>query len=108
MTKLHNLGVISEIPRGEGRNYRVGDRMVAVFHTRDGQLYATQANCPHRQGPLADGLTGGGTLVCPLHEWAFDLATGKALNGQCSLTVYPVARGPGDEVLLEVPSEYDN
>jgi nitrite reductase (NADH) small subunit len=107
MTKRYNLGSVSAIPHGEGRNYRVGDQLVAVFRSRDGNLFATQATCPHRNGPLADGLVGGHTLVCPLHEWTFDLATGKALTGTCDLAVYPVARGPSDELLLELPVEHD-
>jgi nitrite reductase (NADH) small subunit len=102
MTK-HKLGTISQIPQGEGRNFQVDDRQIAVFHARSGQLFATQASCPHRQGPLADGLVGGTTLVCPLHEWSFDLTTGKALNGACGIAVYPVTRD-GDELLLELPS----
>ena len=65
---------ISEIPPGEGRNFSAFGEEVAVFHTRAGQVYAVQASCPHRGGPLADGLVGGTTLICPLHSWKFDLA----------------------------------
>jgi nitrite reductase (NADH) small subunit len=45
---------------------------------------------PHCGGPLADGLVGGTTLVCPLHGWKFDLSTGVALMGECGLKTYPV------------------
>ncbi|HET6340038.1 MAG TPA: Rieske 2Fe-2S domain-containing protein [Polyangiales bacterium] len=107
MTKRYNLGLVEAIPFGEGRNYKVGDKLVAVFRSRDGALFATQATCPHRKGPLADGLVGGQTLVCPLHEWSFDLATGKTLNGTCDLAVYSVAKSPSDELLLEMPGEHD-
>jgi nitrite reductase (NADH) small subunit len=107
MAKRYNLGLVDAIPHGEGRNYRVGETLVAVFRSRDGGLFATQASCPHREGPLADGLVGGQTLVCPLHEWSFDLATGKALNGTCNLAVYSVATGPANELLLEMPGEHD-
>ena len=107
MAKRYNLGSVSQIPYGEGRNYKVGDKLIAVFRSRDGCLFATQASCPHKNGPLADGLVGGRTLVCPLHEWTFDLSTGKALTGSCDLAVYPVAQGPADELLVEVPGEHD-
>ena len=53
------IGTLAQIPPGEGRNIVVGDRTLAVFHLRDGAVYATQPNCPHAGGPLADGLTGG-------------------------------------------------
>ncbi len=61
-----------------------------MFHTRGGDVYAVQAECPHRGGPLADGLVGGTTLICPLHAWKFDLTTGQALFGDCGLKTYPV------------------
>jgi nitrite reductase (NADH) small subunit len=98
-----NLGPMAQIPPGEGRRFAVDGLEVAVFRTRDGALYATQARCPHRAGPLADGLLGASTLVCPLHERRFDLHTGQALQGDCALTVYPVSRGPADDLLIDVP-----
>jgi nitrite reductase (NADH) small subunit len=101
----HRLGSLTQIPQGEGRNFAVAGQEVAVFRARDGAVYATQARCPHRAGPLADGLVGGSTLVCPLHDWQFDLASGKALRGDCDLSVYRVALGPDQELLLELPGE---
>jgi nitrite reductase (NADH) small subunit len=84
------LGPVSAIPEGEGRTYQVDGRRLAVFRGRDGALFATQADCPHKNGPLADGLLGSGTLICPLHSLKFDLTTGKALNGDCHLQTYPL------------------
>ncbi len=55
------------------------------------------------QGPLADGLTGGTTVICPLHERAYDLRTGQGLNGECSsLRVYPVSLGQDGKIWLMV------
>ena len=101
----HSIGALSQIPVGEGRVFRVGDRHIAVFRSREGSVFATQSECPHRQGPLADGLLGGGTLVCPLHEWRFDLASGKSLNGTCDLQVFPVTRGEDGDLVVEMPAE---
>ena len=98
-----NLGPISQIPQGEGRNFRVGPLRIAVFHTRRGEVFASQADCPHRIGPLADGLLGGNALVCPFHGWKFDLTTGKTENGDCGLEVYPVMLNEAGEILLIVP-----
>ncbi|HEY2732626.1 MAG TPA: Rieske 2Fe-2S domain-containing protein [Polyangiales bacterium] len=105
MTKQVRLGLLSEIPEGEGRNFQVGERSIAVFHTRGGELFATQALCPHRQGPLADGLVGGSTLVCPLHDWSFDLTNGKTLNGTCDIAVYALARAADGSLLVELPDD---
>lgn len=80
---------LSAIPPGEGRNFEIAGKRVAIFHTRSGQVFATQAECPHKCGPLADGLVGGETLICPLHTWKFNLKTGEPILGACPITVYP-------------------
>jgi nitrite reductase (NADH) small subunit len=96
------LGAISEIPEGEGRNFQIGETQIAVFRSRTGAVYATQAECPHRRGPLADGLIGDQTLICPLHSLKFDLVTGQADNGQCSLRTYPARLSSGGQILIEL------
>ena len=98
-----NLGPLAQIPLGEGRNFNIGALHIAVFHARHGEIYATQAECPHRVGPLADGLLGGSTLVCPLHGWKFDLATGATTNGECGLKTYPVEVSAAGDILLTLP-----
>ena len=102
MAERYSLGPLHLLPPGEGRNFKVGDRKVAVFRTRDGGVFATQASCPHRAGPLADGLLGGHALVCPLHEWLFDLKTGSSLNGNCNIKTYSASVEPDGTVMVEV------
>ena len=97
MTKL---GPVSNVPPGEGRVYLVDGEKIAVFHTRGGEVYAVQAECPHRGGPLADGLLGGATLICPLHAWKFDLKTGEALFGDCGLKTFPVCVDASGQMIL--------
>jgi nitrite reductase (NADH) small subunit len=85
------LGALDQIPVGEGRVFRVAGRDVAVFRCRSGEVHATSAECPHRGGPLADGLVGNGSVICPLHGFAFDLRTGEAKGHTCErLTTYHV------------------
>jgi nitrite reductase (NADH) small subunit len=73
-----------------------------VFRTRQGRVFATQAECPHQKGPLADGLVGSQTLICPLHALKFDLATGRALDGSCHLAVYPVRVSASGQILVDM------
>ncbi|MBU2665205.1 Rieske (2Fe-2S) protein [Actinoplanes bogorensis] len=96
---MRPIGSIHEIPPGEGRTYAVDGRMIAVFRLRDGSVRATQAVCPHRGGPLADGQIDLRQVICPLHLNAWDLTTGCSLSGQPDLTVYPV-RIDDNEILL--------
>ena len=92
MTPRVLIGEVGQIPKGEGRVFAAAGRTVAVFHTHSGEVFATQAECPHLQGPLADGLTGGTTIVCPLHDRAYDLRTGNGLNGEpSSIKVFPAS-----------------
>lgn len=99
------LAALSSVPLGEGRNFAVFGEKIAVFHTRGGQVYATQAECPHRAGPLADGLVGGTTLICPLHSWKFDLATGRALMGECGLKTFPVRVDEAGQILISLENK---
>lgn len=100
MAGEHRLGSIDQIPPGEGRNFEVAGRPVAVFRTRDDNVFATQAYCPHKAGPLADGMVGSRVVVCPLHDWRFDLATGQPTSGQCGIEVYPVRTTEDREIVL--------
>jgi nitrite reductase (NADH) small subunit len=98
-----NLGSIGKIPRGEGRVFQVGQASIAVFHTRDGSVFATQSTCPHKGGPLADGVVGGQKVICPLHNFIFDLPTGQAVGNSCAaLQTYPAALNDESEILVGV------
>src|SRR5579859_1025585 len=100
---LYNLGSIERIPPGEGRTFRVEELLISVFRTRSGAVRATQAHCPHKGGPLADGIVGGDKVVCPLHSFKFDLKTGNALDNTCaSLKTYPVSLNACGDILLDM------
>jgi nitrite reductase (NADH) small subunit len=105
MIRRIELGPVAAIPEGEGRTFDVDGKKIAVFRTREGRLFATQGQCPHRGGPLADGLVGGTMLVCPLHDWSFDLLSGMPINGTCGVQTYPVAATPEGLLALEVEED---
>ncbi len=92
VTEEVTLAPLSAIPLGEGRTFEVQGEQIAVFRTREGEVFAVQAECPHKGGPLADGLVGGSTVICPLHAWKFDLKTGLPLMGTCALRTFPGTR----------------
>ena len=85
------VGRLDEIPVGEGRTFAVDGHQVAVFRLRDDSLRAIDAVCPHRGGPLADGLTDDCVVVCPLHGHTFDMSTGTEVSGaDFAVRCYPV------------------
>ena len=98
----YDLGPLDRIPPGEGQTFLVGGREIAVFRSRrSDELFATQARCPHKQGLLADGIVGDGKVICPLHSYKFDLATGTPLGNAClSLETYRTEITDDGRVLL--------
>ena len=84
------LGPVSQIPVGEGRTFAVADTQIAVFRLRDGSLRALDAVCPHKGGPLADGLADDGVVVCPLHGATYDMCTGVEAGGGDPVRSYSV------------------
>jgi nitrite reductase (NADH) small subunit len=99
-----NLGSSHAIPLGQGRCYRVAGQEIAVFRQRDGRLFATENLCPHRQGPLAEGLVGNGRVICPLHAHQFDLQTGCSADPAECVRTYAVEEVDG-KLLLSVESQ---
>jgi nitrite reductase (NADH) small subunit len=98
----YSIGPVAQIPPGEGRNFLVAAQKIAVFHTREGAVFATQAACPHRGGPLADGLIDAVTVVCPLHDRAFAFATGQGIGNDCAIAVYPAHIAADGMVILSI------
>jgi len=92
------------IPPREGRAIRVGGRELAVFNLGE-RFVATENRCPHRHGPLADGIISGQSIVCPLHTWKFDLESGACVNhpgSESCLSTFPV-RIENGIILVELP-----
>lgn len=79
----------ADVPIGEGRALTIDGRRIAVFRTPTG-WYATDDTCPHAGGPLSDGIVGDRTVICPLHERHFDLATGEGSSGDERVACYAI------------------
>jgi nitrite reductase (NADH) small subunit len=92
------------IPPREGRTLRLGSLSLAVFNTGD-RFLAVENRCPHGGGPLADGIVGGTTVTCPLHNWRICLETGNVTKPcdsmKSSVRTFPVKVQDGI-VLLSV------
>ncbi|MGI8944917.1 MAG: nitrite reductase small subunit NirD [Thermoleophilaceae bacterium] len=89
-----------DVPLGEGRPVTVDGRRIAVFHTEAG-WYALDDACPHRGGPLSDGILADRCVACPLHDRRFDLADGAALTDGEAVTAHRVVL-QGDSVHVEL------
>jgi len=69
---------LDDIPVLGARVVRTDTVAIAVFRTRDDAVFALKDECPHKQGPLSQGIVYGDAVACPLHNWRIDLATGEA------------------------------
>jgi nitrite reductase (NADH) small subunit len=85
------LAYASDIPLREGRRVRLGSSEIALFNL-GGRFAAIENECPHRGGPLADGIVAGTAVVCPLHAWRVCLETGTVkgpAGASACLKAYP-------------------
>ena len=73
----------------------------AVFRTAPDQVHATGGTCPHKDGPLVEGIVHAHKVTCPLHNMVFDLTTGLAVGEDHSIPVYPVEIRDG-RVMLDL------
>ncbi len=92
---------VDDIPlRGARRVARDGATAVAIFRTGDDRVFALLDRCPHKGGPLSQGIVFGDSVACPLHNWTIGLATGEARAPDAGCTVrFAVAVVAGDVFL---------
>ena len=78
------------IPSLEGRSVQIGGREIAIFNLH-GRFVTIENKCPHKGGPLCDGIVTGEAVVCPLHGRRFDLETGMAVRASepACVATYP-------------------
>src|SRR5215218_1461334 len=79
------------IPLREGRAVRLAGREIAIFNLGD-RFMATDNHCPHKGGPLCDGIVAGDSVVCPLHAWKVRLDSGaveRPLSNDVCIATYP-------------------
>jgi nitrite reductase (NADH) small subunit len=98
MNSVHNwtpITSIENIPARQGRAVTVGGKELAIFNV-NGRFLTIDNRCPHKGGPLSDGIVAGTTVVCPLHGWRYDLESGLA------------ARAPAPACVATFPTRVEN
>ena len=79
MTNWVEIGAIYDIPRCGARVVKTPNGNVAVFRTGTDEIFALRDRCPHKGGPLSQGIVHGKRVTCPLHSLILDLPTGRAV-----------------------------
>jgi nitrite reductase (NADH) small subunit len=76
---FHDLCALEEIPRQGSRVVAAPAGDIAVFRTADDRVFALNDKCPHKGGPLSQGIVHGDRVACPLHGWLIQLDSGSAV-----------------------------
>jgi nitrite reductase (NADH) small subunit len=79
MSDWKKLCALDDIPRLGSRVVASPGGDIAVFRTADDQVFAVHDKCPHKGGPLSQGIVTGSLVTCPLHSWKIQLASGEAV-----------------------------
>ena len=79
MSEYITVAEASQVPADRGLSVRVDGREFALFKI-SGDICALDGQCPHRGGPLGEGMVENGRVYCPLHGWEFDVKTGACMD----------------------------
>ena len=101
MTGWIDIGALDDIPARGARVVRTPHGCVAVFRTGTDQVFALDDRCPHKGGPLSEGIVHGTSVTCPLHNWVFDMATGEAQGADAGRVGTHPARIEAGRILLD-------
>lgn len=86
-----DIGALADIPERGARMVKTGFGCVAVFRTGPEEVFAASDRCPHKGGPLSEGIVHGRNITCPLHNRVFSLETGAALGAdEGHMETYPI------------------
>jgi len=74
------VGKVEDIPRQGARVVARAEGDIAIFRTVDDEIFALRDKCPHKGGPLSQGIVHGKRVACPLHDWKINLDSGDAVS----------------------------
>ncbi len=85
-----DVGAVTDVPLRGARRVPTRSGDVAIFRTGDGRVFALKDACPHKGGPLSQGIVHGHAVACPLHNWSIALATGEPMGADHGKGCAPV------------------
>lgn len=96
------VGNLSSLAPGQVMEVNVAGKPYAVCNL-SGELHALDGTCPHRGGPLGQGVLQQDILVCPWHAWEYDCRSGEnTWDSSTKVQKFPV-KADGDDILIDLP-----
>jgi len=80
MSDFVDIGAALDVPRLGARKVRTAGGVIAVFRTADDRFFALDDRCPHKGGPLSEGIVHGERVTCPLHNMVIELGSGEVVG----------------------------
>ena len=100
MSNWIDIAALDDIPVRGARVIKTRAGCVAIFRTVEDKVFAIDDACPHKKGPLNDGMVHGNAVTCPLHNLVIDLETGLAADGVSRVNTYEIMV-KGGRILLD-------
>ncbi|WP_305075673.1 nitrite reductase small subunit NirD [Propionivibrio sp.] len=100
MSDWKKLCPLDEIPRLGSRVIESAHGDIAIFRLADDEVFAVHDKCPHKGGPLSQGIVSGKIVTCPLHGWKIDLQSGEAIAPDVGCTPPFSVKRVGDDVWI--------
>lgn len=101
MTQWIDIGFLEDIPMRGARVIKTAMGCVAVFRTGSDEVFALEDRCPHKGGPLSEGIVHGASVTCPLHNWVFSLETGEARGADSGSVPTYAARVDNGRIFID-------
>lgn len=96
-----DVGSVEDIPIRGARVVKTARGCIAVFRTAENEIFALNDRCPHRGGPLSQGIVHGNSVTCPLHNWVFSLESGEAQGADSGAVTRFATRVEDNRILLD-------
>ena len=104
MSEWIDVGAVDDVPVLGSRVVQTPGDDIAVFKAADGTLFALRDRCPHKGGPLSQGMVHGHSVTCPLHNWVISLETGEAQGADSGCTGKIAVQLRDSRILLSWPA----
>lgn len=95
------IGSIDDVPVRGARCVVTPLGRIAIFRALDDRLFAIEDRCPHRNGPLSQGIVHGTSVTCPLHNWVISLESGEAQGADEGSARTFAIRRDGDRIFVD-------
>lgn len=96
-----DAGALIDIPVRGARVVKTAQGCVAIFRTAENEAFALEDRCPHKGGPLSQGIVHGASVTCPLHNWVISLKTGEAQGADTGAVKTVPVRVENGRLLLD-------